>query len=202
MSIDKTLNLENLTREAYKYFAKGDDDSTDSYKETVEYKALLKQLTKKEKQEAILLTIAEKVILEFGFVNMKFDNMTLILRYDRCVKGSFTYRIGNACQSIQLYISLLIPYYVICESKYNSSGLKATNESQINSVNALNKRIINYINGTVKTHVAEFNTMPEHLLDLPIFDIIFNSLGILIGDRIQIGRPMKVFNVFFSGAEF
>lgn len=189
-----------LTDLAYTIFPKGVGEGLPEYLESVENRKLLCNLTAKPKASLFLDKIGRDI--QAAKPEYDFENISIIYKYDRCVKGRFS----SPHDSFLVYISLIIPYYVV----YRQSWIYLPKTSQemndcrffmvdLTQENQFFKRQISL---AVEKYFMGYQGFPIELLNTQVRDIMSDGNGMLESFPKIMFNPMTFFNVFFSDIYF
>jgi hypothetical protein len=190
-------NKEYLVQLAYSFFPRGKEDRNESeYMETDEFTRLLEKLGQKNEFNQKLKCINDELCKKRPSVYI--EDLSSIGPYDRCIKQ---YIYFEDKITLVLYISVLIPYFVLYEYRNLHSADNLDTEVGISSQDESNKKRI--IVKEVKTLLAEYFTMYSKMsLDLMLThvpNIVFNGNGKLSSWPVNNDiKPMNIFNVYFS----
>ncbi|MFN5136595.1 MAG: hypothetical protein ACK5DG_14880 [Chitinophagaceae bacterium] len=192
--------IEELTNLAFSIFPKGITDNSDSYQLTNEFQNLLRLTEKKEEYSQRLALLSSEVVSSFN--EYSFENFSMLLKYDRCVKGRFM-KTFESKSSIGLFISLIIPNYVILEIPHliNPKSIRDLNNSKTYYDLSIseNQMINGAINLNVKKYYPDYSQFDIDLLDIEVPDIVFDGNGSLASFSNSLySNNMTFFNIFFS----
>lgn len=197
---ETVTELSNLS---YTFFPKGLSDSSEKFWNSKEYKNQRKFLEQKGSFESMLNSINKSLLSKFD--NLIIENLNDILPKDRCVKEKLILNKKSHC--LVVYMSMLIPYYVIYESSQNF--IQQTLKPSYN-INHIEKNISkDYLavssefNILITDKLPQYQPLSQEVIFTPVHNIAFNGNGVLENFiPSNFANPMTLFNVFFSDNYF
>lgn len=188
---------------AYTFFPKGINENNPEYFNSKEHQNLIAGLEKKADFEKMFLDISSEVTSFFQ--RMLFEDLSFNLVMDRCVKGKFFYEEED--NYIMVYISIIIPFYVIYEANNILSDKNLGSFDQTDHIWKENSptfiRFKEVFQLIVNNQLPEYEKLDFDLAQTEVDDILFNGNGRLASFKHQrFSSKMTLFNAFFSDNYF
>jgi hypothetical protein len=197
---EKIVELEKLS---YQFFPKGKSDRDEVFWISEEYIKLKSFLNQKNSFVNVLNSLIKSMKTNFG--DLMIEEMNNSIPSDRCVKIKFF--INNEKSYLMLYVSILIPYYIIYESLLNK---KVETFDEFLEKKYVQKKIsdgyeqiCSKVELCMKHLLPEYQLMSQEIFSHSVPDIVYNGNGVLNNFLpSKYSTPMTIFNVFFSDNYF